>query len=152
MAAGLALLARDRNFQPPISKQILIYPMIDDRTTTPRPGPDMSKFIIWNYNDNITSWSALCGKDTVGTDSVSPYAAASRATDLSNLPNTYIDMGQLDIFCLENVTYATRLMQVGVDVELHVYPGCPHGFDMFAPRTAVAQRARENRVKAMRTI
>ena len=32
--AGTAILARDNDF--PLTKQILIYPMLDDRNTTPR--------------------------------------------------------------------------------------------------------------------
>lgn len=34
LAAGLAILARDRVLSPLLAKQILIYPMLDDRTTT----------------------------------------------------------------------------------------------------------------------
>ena len=39
-------------------------------------------------------------------------------------------MGTLDIFCDEDLEYAKRLNHAGVPVELHVYPGSPHGFDM----------------------
>ncbi|SPJ87804.1 related to lipase/esterase [Fusarium torulosum] len=31
IAAGVALMARDRQLDPPIAKQVLIYPMLDDR-------------------------------------------------------------------------------------------------------------------------
>ena len=36
LAAGVTLMARDRG-GPAIAQQILIYPMLDDRTTTPDP-------------------------------------------------------------------------------------------------------------------
>lgn len=35
IAAGAALMARDMKSRPPLAKQILIYPMLDDRTTFP---------------------------------------------------------------------------------------------------------------------
>jgi acetyl esterase/lipase len=36
LAASVALMARDRG-GPQLARQILIYPMIDDRTTDPDP-------------------------------------------------------------------------------------------------------------------
>lgn len=92
IAAGLALLARDRHFSPPIAKQILIYPMLDDRNMVADPA--MLPFIGWSYEDNVTGWGALLGKDA-GTDQVSQYAAAARAKDVSRLPPTYIDWESL---------------------------------------------------------
>ena len=53
-------------------------------------------------------------------------------------------VGTLDGFCDEDITYAQRLNQDGVNVELHVYPGAPHGFEGFAPGTAVARQARRD--------
>ena len=51
-------------------------------------------------------------------------------------------MGSLDGFVDEDIDYAARLNRAGVKVELHVHPGAPHGFELFAPHTAVAKRAR----------
>lgn len=89
IAAGLALLARDRACSPPLAKQILIYPMLDDRNTVPHPA--MLPFIGWSYEDNLTGWTALLGKDIVGTEKVSEYAAEVRGKNVSKLPPTYID-------------------------------------------------------------
>ena len=54
-------------------------------------------------------------------------AAPARATDLSGLPPSYVCVGGADGFRDEDITYAQRLMTAGVDTELHVYPGVPHG-------------------------
>lgn len=146
IAAGLALLARDRNFSPPIAKQVLIYPMLDDRNT--KADPAMLPFIGWSYDDNLTGWGALLGKD-VGTENVAEYAAPARAKDVSGLPDTYIDVGELDIFRDEDVEYARRLMASGVSVELHVHPGVPHAWEFFAPGAEVSRRAKADRIRTI---
>ncbi len=148
MAAGVALMARDRG-APALAAQILVYPMLDDRTTT--PDGEIEPFAMWSTDDNITGWGCLLGAAAGGPD-VPEYAAPSRATDLSGLPPTFIDVGQLDIFRNEDVDYAARLAQAGVGVELQLYPGVPHAFEVFAPRAAVAQRALAARVRALREV
>ena len=124
LAAGVALLARDRGVA--LARQVLVYPMLDDRTTV--PDPELAPFAAWSYDDNYTGWHALLG-DAIGTDDVPPSAAPARADDLSGLPPTYIDVGDLDIFRDEDIEYARRIAATGTTVELHVHPGCPHGFD-----------------------
>jgi acetyl esterase/lipase len=149
LAAGVALLARDRG-GPPIALQLLIYPMLDDRNT--RPDPHLPpELLIWTYDDNITGWSALLGDRAGGAD-VSPYAAPARATDLTGLPPAYLDIGDLDIFRDENIDYARRLAAAGVPAELHVHPGCPHGFDAFGFDTSVSRRAMADRVRRLRQL
>ena len=137
IAAGLALLARDRG-GPSIAEQILIYPMLDDRTTI--PDPELAPFAGWTYEDNLTGWSALLG-ETVGGPAVSLYAAPARATVLTDLPPVYIEVGELDIFRNECVEFARRTALCGVSTELHVHPGVPHGWDVVAPDADVTKRA-----------
>lgn len=125
-------MARDKSFNPPIKKQILIYPMLDDRNTTPVAG--VEEHATWKCDDNITGWKALLGPDAGNPTIVIPaYGAAARAEDVRGLPETYIEVGQLDIFCRENVEFAKRLVDASVPVELHVYPGMPHAFQGIAP-------------------
>ena len=38
-------------------------------------------------------------------------------------------VGTLDPFRDEDITYAQRMMEAGVPVELHVIPGVTHGFE-----------------------
>jgi len=147
LCAGLALMVRDRG-EVPVAFQLLIYPMIDDRNvsaasyaiTDPR---------MWNRESNRLGWKAYLGRDGGGAD-VSPYAAPSRATDLSKLPPAYIPVGALDLFVDENIEYAQRLIQAGVPTELHVYPGAFHGFDLFAPSAKVSKQFKADRDDALK--
>ena len=128
LAAALALFARDRG-EFDICFQVLIYPMLDDRTVTGRyDNPHTGEF-LWTNESNAFGWASLLGAEP-GADGVSPYAAPARADDLSNLPPAYISTGSLDLFLEENIDYATRMLRAGVNVELHVYPGAYHGYEM----------------------
>jgi acetyl esterase/lipase len=144
----VSLLARDRG-GPAIAQQLLIYPMLDDRPAT--PNPELFGYLTWTYDDNITGWGALLGDDAGGA-AVSPYAAPARADDLAGLPDTFIDVGDLDIFRDEDITFAQRLSAAGVPTELHLHPGCPHAFEGLAPDAAVSQRAITDRVRRLRTL
>lgn len=146
LAAGVALMARDRDV--PLARQVLIYPMLDDRTTT--PDPNLAPFAGWSYDDNYTGWHALLG-DRVGTDDVPEYAAPARAADLSGLPPTYVETGELDIFRDESIEYAQRIAATGTSIELHVHPGCPHGFDRLGD-IPVVRRAFADRHRVLRSI
>jgi acetyl esterase/lipase len=136
LAAGLALLARDRG-ELPVAFQLLIYPMIDDRQMTVS-----SQWLdpIWPPAANRYGWTAYLGAAKGGPD-VPIYAAAARATDLAGLPPTLISVGAIDGFSDEDIDYAVRLRHAGVPVELHLYPGAPHGFDSLAPTSLLAIRA-----------
>lgn len=146
LAAGLALLARDRD-EISVAFQLLIYPMIDDRNVTPSSHA-ITHPSVWNRDANIAGWRAYLGGDIGGGD-VSPYAAPARATELSGLPPAYIAVGELDLFLDEDIDYAQRLLQAGVTTELHVYPGAFHGSDLFVADSEVSQRWAADRNSAL---
>ena len=105
------------------------------------PNPYAGEF-LWTPHNNHFGWSALLGVEP-GSDGVSPYAAAARAEDVSGLPPTFISTGSLDLFLEEDIEYARRLLRAGVPVELHVYPGGFHAFDL-APEAAISRQARRD--------
>jgi acetyl esterase/lipase len=146
LAAGTALLARDRG-GPALCYQMLVYPMLDDRNTTPS-SYEITDVGIWDRATNLKGWQALLG-DQAGTEGVSPYAAPARATDLARLPAAYLDVGTADLFRDEDIDYAQRLMQAGVPVELHVYPGAYHAFE-FALKARLTQTAHALRMAALK--
>jgi len=128
LAATLAILARDRG-EVPVSFQLLIYPMLDDRTgSTVQPHPYAGEF-IWTPADNRFGWASLLGREP-GGDDVSPYTAAARVESVEGLPPAFISVGALDLFAEEDITYATRLLRAGIPTELHVQPGAFHAYDM----------------------
>ncbi len=147
LAAGLALLVRDRK-EVPVIFQLLIYPMIDDRNQTPASYA-ITDPRVWNRESNRLGWKAYLGREG-GAPDVSPYAAAARATDLTNLPPAFISVGTLDLFVDENIEYAQRLIQAEVPTELHVYPGAFHGFDLFAPAAQVSKQFKADRDNALK--
>ncbi len=146
MAASLALMNRDRN-GPALKLQLLIYPMIDDTHETPS-GHFVTHPNVWNRDVSMKAWQMYLG-DNYGGD-VSPYAAAARATDLSNLPPAFITVGTMDLFRDEDIDYAKRLLAAGVPTELQVYPGCFHGSEGVAPQAAVSQRMRQGYLDAVK--
>ncbi|KAH6680029.1 Alpha/Beta hydrolase protein [Plectosphaerella plurivora] len=153
IAAGTALMARDRNLQPPIAKQVLVYPMLDDRTPPPAPDSPLSKFLfIWDGARSTLAWAALLGKDKAGKEDadVPIYAAPSRAKDLSNLPETYVEVGGLDVFANEAIDYVGRLVRASVQTEFHLLPGIPHGHDTIP--TTLGENVKEAKKRFLRDL
>jgi acetyl esterase/lipase len=138
LTAGIALMARDRGF-PHLTHQVLIYPMLDDRFVT-ASSQEVVGDAPWDRDANTFGWTALLGAERGGPD-VSPYAAPARATDLSGLPRTYLDVGNAELFRDETLDYAQRLSAAGVVVDLHMWGGAFHGFEGFVPHARVSQSA-----------
>lgn len=142
LAAALALLTRDRGL-PTLAGQLLIYPMLDCRTGTPAApwhNPTIGEF-GWTPDANRFCWECMQGKE-MPDEKMHGYFSPSLATDLTGLPPTFIAIGALDLFFEENLDYARRLSRAGVAMELHVYPGVTHMFDLSpSAQTAQCQKA-----------
>jgi len=142
LAAGVALLSRDRG-GPAIRLQSLDVPVLDDRLQT----PSMTAFVdtpIWNRSQAQKSWKHyLAGRPADG------YAAPARTGDLSGLPPTYLVTGELDPLRDEGIAYATRLLEAGVSVELHQFPGTFHG-STAVPQAAISRRMHDELVVVLR--
>lgn len=142
LAAGTALLARDRQ-GPPLLGQVLMCPMLDDRNKT----ASANQFVgvgVWDRGSNATGWAAYLG-ERYGTDDVSIYAAPARAADLSGLPAAFIDVASAEVFRDEAVAYASRIWSDGGVAELHVWPGGFHGFELMAPYARLSQVSKQTR-------
>jgi acetyl esterase len=146
LSAAIALLARDRG-GPALCFQYLGIPELDDRLET----PSMRAYVdtpVWNRPNAVYSWTSYLGAEPGGAD-VSPYAAPARATDLSGLPPAFVTTCQFDPLRDEGIQYAQRLLQAGVQTELHHYPGTFHGSSMVAD-AAVSRRMFADEVAALR--
>ncbi len=147
LAAGLALLARDRAAITPVL-QLLAYPMIDDRTAM-RRDIDQRGFRLWNNRANAYGWRCYTGLEP-GDDQIDGYAAAARHHDLAGVAPAWIGIGTQDLFHDENLAYAERLRAAGVKCELEVVPGAFHGFDAVAPKAPVTRQFRISQLDALR--
>lgn len=126
LAAGLALLARDRG-GPALCFQMLSVPKVDDRLDT----ESMRTFTdtpVWNSSKVALTWRYYLGDlSEHRTADVPIYAAPARAADLSGLPPAFVSTCEFDPLRDEGLAYAQRLVQAGVPTELHLYPGTFHG-------------------------
>lgn len=134
LAAALALLVRDTT-SIRIHHIFLNSPMLDDRT--PGSSGGATGEFVWRGADNRFAWDCLLG-DGPRAD-VPGYAAPARADTLADFPPTFLAVGALDLFLGEGLAFASRLADAGVAIEVHVYPGAFHGFQV-ASGAAVAER------------
>ena len=135
LTARLALYNRDKG-EVPLKGQVLIYPMLDYRTG----GKDdiykneYAGEFVWTKENNVSGWSdMIAGQEKKIADEEMIYFSPAVATpaQLKGLPETFMIVGSLDLFCGEDMDYARKLMEAGVFTELHVEPGVPHAYESF---------------------
>lgn len=146
LAAATALTAREHG-GPALCFQLLVYPMLDDRTAL-RPDPDRAFRRLWSNEANRHGWTAYLG-EAMGGDGVPPTAAPGRTEDFSGLPPAWIGVGTLDLFLDEDLAYAEGLRAAGVGCATFVVPGAFHGFDGLA-KAAVVREFQASQVAALR--
>jgi len=131
LAAALALRARDGSAVRPVL-QLLVYPMLDDRTVT-RSDLDGSRYRLWSQDSNRCGWTSyLTGADP-------QIAVPARHEDLAGLPPAWVGVGTRDMFYDEDVAYAERLKAAGVACHVEIVPGAFHSFDVVRPKAGVSR-------------
>ncbi len=151
LAAGLALLARDRA-EVSVAFQALLCPMIDNNSTSESSFSITDKR-IWNRRSNLQGWMHYLGRQTTSEEEpfvASKYAAPSHAGDLHGLPPAYIGIGSVDLFIDENREYAQRLNGSGVATQLEIFTGGYHGFEFMVPNAKVSRLARDTHYSAIK--
>lgn len=147
LAAALAIYARDLG-EYEICHQHLTYPMLDNQTgTTDHLGDPWVGEFVWTRESNQFGWQAYLGEQPA----IAPQVPA-RVADFSGLPPAWIYTVGLDLFRDENIRYAQGLMAAGIAVELTVYPGACHGFQMVPNTKAGASYARSHRAALARAL
>ena len=133
LTARLALYNRDRG-EVPLKGQVLIYPMLDYRTGGEADiyNNEYAGEFVWTKENNVFGWGKLlAGQEKKLTDEEMIYFSPATATaeQLKGLPETFMIVGSLDLFCGEDMDYARKLMEAGVFTELFVEPGVPHAYE-----------------------
>ena len=121
--------------------QLLIEPMLDDRTCVDKDLLQLPPHLVWNNISNMYCWSSYLGPEHKPGDKTLPtYASAARRVDLSNLPPAFIACGDLDLFRGECQDYARRLKNHGVETEYVEIKGGFHAmFEVFKDEEPILQ-------------
>jgi len=122
----------------PLCYQLLIYPMLDDRTGSTHAAPWPVGRVGWSAEANAFGWSAFLGVPA-GSDRVPQGAVPARAKSLAGLPPAFIGVGAIDLFAGESMAYAQRLIDAGVPTQVQVAPGAFHAFDFVVPEARVSR-------------
>ena len=167
LTARLALYNKDKG-KVPLKGQVLIYPMLDYRTGGEKDiyKNEYAGSCVWTKENNVFGWGKLIeGQAKALTDEEMIYFSPAMATveqlnqakaltdeemiyfspamatveQLKGLPETFMIVGSLDLFCDEDMTYAQKLMEAGIFTELYVEPGVPHAYE-YLEWTPQAQR------------
>ena len=137
LTAALCMYARDKG-EVNIAYQMPLYPMMDNLDTNSSRDNHAP---VWNTKRNHMGWKAYLGDLWELGEKVSPYAAAARQTDYTNLPPAYTFVGDIEPFYCETLTYIENLRKAGVEANVDVYPNCFHAFDMLLPFKKVSKQA-----------
>ena len=147
LAAGLALKARDAGVIPVVF-QLLLYPMLDDRTVLRTDLAD-DNLRLWDTASNRYGWTSYLAA-APGSAGISPYAAPARCTDLAGLPPAWMGIGTYDLFLEEDLAYARRLNAAGVPCQVQVVEAAYHGFDAVSRKAPVSQAFRASYLAALK--
>lgn len=146
LTAALALRARDGGELKP-AFQLLVYPMLDDRTALRRE-LDATPFRVWSTANNRYAWNAYLGRPP-GSEGVPHTAAPARCEAHEGLAPAWIGVGTADLFHDEDLAYARRLESSGVPCERTVVEGGYHAFDIVSPKASVSRAFYDAQLKAL---
>ena len=122
MAASITLRARAQNVPLPVH-QVLIYPVTNYAFDTPSQqgnqsaAPLSTKGLAWFYERYLSS----------PADGANTVFSVLRA-DLRGLPSATVITADIDPLRSEGAAYAQGLVNAGVRVNFHNYPGVTHEF------------------------
>jgi len=140
MAAVVALLAKERG-GPPISAQVLFYPVTDARFDTPSYQQFAEGYMLSRETMQWFWDQYLPDQEARKQPTASPLGALPE--NLRGLPPALIITAEFDVLRDEGEAYARKLAEAGVEVEAKRYPGTIHAFaNLYATAgTAAAQKA-----------
>jgi acetyl esterase len=123
LAAVMALRARDRN-GPPISLQVLVYPVTDADFARPSYVADENQLLL-TRESMVWFWDHYVPDSARRTE---PDASPLRAASVEGLPPAVVMTAEHDVLRDEGEAYAHRLLEAGVPVDFRRHAGQIHGF------------------------
>jgi acetyl esterase len=146
LAAGVGLRARDSGVT--LVLQALIYPCIDDRQDTYPSMTENAEGLFLTAADMAWFWDHYVPAEH-RTD---PCAVPARADadDLRGLAPAYVQTAEYDPLRDEGESYAARLADAGVPVEVVRYAGVVHGFAARWHTMSRAEQAHRDLAAAIR--
>ena len=122
--------------------QMLIYPVCDPNQNT----ASMKKYTdtpFWNAVNNKKMWKLYAGKYSF--DEVSPFETKLP----KKIPDSYIELAEIDCLHDEGKNYAEKLAQNGANVALNETKGTVHGYDI-ALKTKIVRSNVQKRADALK--
>ena len=147
LAAAVAQRSHDEGI--PLRAQVLVYPMLDDRSALREDHAGRGRF-IWTPASNRFGWTAYLGREPRMSDAPE-YAAPARRENLTGLPPAWVGVGELDLLYDEDVDYAEKLRASGVPCTLVTVPGMYHGADGLAPKALSLKNFHPNAMDHLRS-
>ena len=124
LTVATCMLARDRG-GPKIAAQAVVYPTLIDRPVS-RTHREHARSPGLGADFRERAGNAYLGEER---GEVSPYAAPlSDASDLAGLPPAHVHIAEFDPLSDDGRRYVRRLLEAGVDAELHCARDMIHGF------------------------
>ncbi|XXX80961.1 alpha/beta hydrolase [Sorangium sp. So ce134] len=134
LAAAVAV-ASHQHGGPGLVHQVLFYPALDARCDMPSCR-SLSEGYMLTAAEMRWYWGNYLRSDA---DRENPLACPLRARDLGGLPAATVITAEYDPLRDDGETYAARLREAGVPVDLKRFDGVLHGFVLVAPLVDLAQ-------------
>ena len=124
LTVATCMMARDRG-GPAIAAQAVVYPTLIDRPVS-RTHREYADSPGLGADFMEAAWNAYLGEER---GDPSPYAAPlAPGADLSRLPPAHVHIAEIDPLADDGRDYVRRLLDAGVDAELHCARDMIHGF------------------------
>lgn len=140
LTAGLAIYNRDQS-GPAVAFQLLLYPMLDHQHDTPSGRLSVP---FWTRSNSLAAWDMYLNSKPPEASSV-----PATTTDLTDLPPTFLTVGEADIFLDEVCVFAKQLSQSGVQSTLLTYPGVFHAAERQGYATPIGRQMVNDYVNAL---
>ena len=105
--------------------------------------------VTWSQKSNRFGWESYLGMDCCAKNTPA-YSVLARHDNLSGLAQAWIGVGSLDIFHDEEMAYAHRMNETGVECDIKVIPGALHGFDAINHQLPVIQAFRNMQIEVLK--